>query len=160
MARKHTARASQSRQEQQGAGTALASRPESGTMREMVEKMERFFQNPWDFLSGSWTQSFEPKIDMEQTAKEIVVTAKLPGYGRDDVSVDLTEDSITVRGYKSSSRESKKEGSYREEQSFVRSLWLPDEILAEQAKASFKGDTLEIRLPRAKEARVRKLEVQ
>lgn len=149
MARKHLPVSSN-----RGESSLLESSGEG--LRGMVERMERFFEKPWDFFGAT----IEPKLDIEQTPKELIVSARLPGYTRDDVTVDLTEDSITLRGCKSSSKESRKHGSYREEQTFVRSMTLPASVKTGEAKASFKGDMLEIRLPRDKEADVRRLQIE
>lgn len=146
--------------EMQKSSTALTEgRPE--TFQGLVERMDRFLQNPWELLGSSF-QAFEPRIELEQKPGEIVVSARLPGYSREDVSVDLTEDSITLRGSKRSSKGGREGGGYQEssEQSFVRSMTLPAAIKTGEAKASFKGDKLEITLPRAKEADVKRLDIQ
>lgn len=155
MARKHAP----SKRLQSGS-SALAER-QPGTLQSFMERMDRFFENPWELLGPS-LQAFEPRIELEQRPNEIVVSARLPGYRRDDISVDLTEDSVTLRGRRAILKESRKGGGYQEssEQSFVRSIMLPAAVKAGEAEASFKRERLEIRLPRAKQAQVQRLDIR
>lgn len=125
-------------------------------LRGLVGRMEGLFERPLDILNSV----FESRLEIEQTAKELIVRARLPGYSKEDLTVDLTDDSVTVRGVRGSSSQTRRHGSSAEQterSSFTQSVTLPAAIRPEGAKASFKGDRLEIRLPRAKEARVRRL---
>lgn len=126
-------------------------------MRGLVEPMERLFEPFW-----SASSRLEPRFDVEETPQELIVSAALPGYARDDISVDITENTLTVRGRRSKSEESRRHGALKkrsEEQSFVRRMALPAAVKTGETKASFKGDKLEIRLPRVKEAEVRRVTV-
>lgn len=144
MARKHP-----SSKDIQRGSTAVAPRQED-SLQSLARRLDRFFEAPWEVLGASF-QAFEPRVELEQKPAELVVSARLPGYKREDIAVDLTEDSLTLRGCRSSAKES---------QSFVRSMTLPAAVKASQAKASLKGGKLEIRLPRTKPADVKRLQVE
>ncbi|MBI3299068.1 MAG: Hsp20/alpha crystallin family protein [Elusimicrobia bacterium] len=129
------------------------------SMRGLMERMESFFEKPFDLI-GSLA---EPKVDIEETPMELVVTARLPGFQRGDVAVNVTENSVTLRGCRTTSKESRRHGALEREEmekTFVRSLTLPAPVVLSGAKASFKGDRLEIHLPRMHETEVRSLEVE
>jgi HSP20 family protein len=81
---------------------------------------------------------------------ELVVRADLPGLNKDDVKVDVTEDSITIQGERKREQEEEREGVYRSERaygSFYRVIPLPEGTIADQAKATFKDGVLEVTMP-------------
>ena len=157
MAHKQISRPPQRAEREDDTSRSLLAHPVD-TLRDLVGRMESFFERPMEYIGAA----FEPTLDIEQTPKELVIRARLPGYSKDDISVDLTEDSLTLRGSRRSSRETRKHGGTRAEyteRSFVRSVTLLAAVRTGEAKASFKGERLEIRLPRAKETQVRRLDV-
>jgi HSP20 family protein len=108
---------------------------------------------------GMWA----PEIEVSQHDNELVVRADLPGMKKDDVSVDVTDSDITISGERRQEQQSERGGVYRSERSygrFYRSIPLPDGVMADQAKATFKDGVLEIRMPALESsARGRRLEI-
>jgi HSP20 family protein len=112
---------------------------------------------------GEW-EAWTPTIDVFQRDNELVVRADLPGLKKDDVTVDVTEDSITIRGERKREHEEKREGVYRSERSygsFARVIPLPEGTITDQAKAGFENGVLEITMPAPPEqvTRGRRLEI-
>ena len=69
---------------------------------------------------------------------------------RDEVSVDITDDAVTIQGERKREKEEEREGYYRSERSygsFCRVVPLPEGAITEQAKATFKDGVLEIAMP-------------
>ncbi|HXT01320.1 MAG TPA: Hsp20/alpha crystallin family protein [Elusimicrobiota bacterium] len=129
-------------------------------MRETVEPMERFFEKPWTAL-GRFPRM--PEVNFEEKPSEIVVSARLPGLKREDVKIDVTEETLTIRVEQARSQEQRKHGVLRRSessQSFVRRFALPSPIKTGEVKAAFKDEVLEIHLPRVKETQVRRIEIE
>jgi len=98
---------------------------------------------------GVW-EEWAPEIEVFHRNNEFVVRADLPGLTKDDVKVDITEDSITIQGERKREHEEEREGVYRSERSygsFLRVIPLPEGAMADQAKATFKDGVLEITMP-------------
>lgn len=102
-------------------------------------------------------------IDVYQTPHEIVVQSAVAGIRPEDLDIDVTNDSVTVRG------ERKQEHSVSEEDyiyrecywgRFSRSIILPEEIDAENASVTFKNGVLSIHLPKLKKQSAKKLKVK
>jgi len=109
---------------------------------------------------GIWT----PPVTVEETADELVFTAELPGMTEEQVSIDLENDVLSISGEKSEQRtEGDEERSYhlweRSYGTFRRSFSLPRAVDAAKATARFDKGVLEIRLPKAAEAKGRKIEI-
>jgi HSP20 family protein len=125
------------------------------TLRGLAERMERFFESPWEAIS-----EMGPRVEIEQTGKDIIVRARLPGYAREDVHVDVTDDSVTLRGSRSSESQSRRHGRASEQEWFSRTLTLPAPVKTGHVTASFKDGMLEVRMPRLKETSVRRVNVE
>ena len=47
----------------------------------------------WDAMDGGW-----PKVDIDETDRELLITADLAGMDRDDVDVSVADGVLTIRG--------------------------------------------------------------
>jgi HSP20 family protein len=139
-------------------------------------------QNPWgeldrlahrlsritDWPNGTFPQltaspGWVPAVSVEETPTELVLTAELPGVAPADVEIEMENNVLTLRGQKSEEniQESDRrvhvwERSYG---SFQRSFTLPRTVKADQISADFDAGLLRIRMPKAPEARSRKIEI-
>lgn len=106
---------------------------------------------------------FVPPVDIEETSDAFVLRADLPGASQKDVKVSILGDTLTIRGERRH-EETKDQGHlHRTERSFgafERSFTLGSAVRNDQIKASFKDGVLEVRVPKAEEARMREIEVQ
>ncbi len=147
-------------------------------MRRMIDRMERLFEEEWDFGVGPARFRFrwegpameelrgfrEPLADVFETDKEVVVTVELPGVRKEDIEVNVTENSVEVKAEVKIEAKEEKEGVYRVERSykgFYRMIPLPTEVKPEEAKATYKNGVLEIRIPKVKESgKAKKVKVE
>jgi HSP20 family protein len=127
--------------------------PPFSMMRRLAEEMDRAFD---DFRmpmrlgrTSPWGESaeFQPAVDMFERDGRLIVRADLPGMSRDDVTVDITPDSVRIEGERKYEHESQEEGVYRTERSygsFCREIPLPQGIKTDDATAKFKDGVLEV----------------
>src|SRR5215475_10095288 len=96
-----------------------------------------------------------PHIDVRESDKEIVVEAELPGIDEKDISLNLQDGVLTIRGEKKHEHDEEKE-NYRVMErrygSFQRSLRLPDTVDEDKVEASFDNGVLKVRIPKRPEA--------
>jgi HSP20 family protein len=131
------------------------------TLERFADQMDRIFE---DFgfgrsaFGGNWfgapqrvmPQMWAPDVEISQHDNELVLRADLPGLNKDDVSIDVTDEGVTISGERRQEQESERGGVYRSERtygSFRRTIPLPDGAMADQAKATFKNGVLEITMP-------------
>ena len=137
----------------------LARSPFRELAREMEETFGRFFP-AWSEERG---YAWMPAVDMVEEKDEIVVKADLPGLDQKDIEVTVQDSTLTIRGERKEEKEEKKEDYYYAERSygaFVRSLPLPNGVEADKVKATFKKGVLEVRMPKAKEAKGKTVEIK
>jgi HSP20 family protein len=125
-------------------------------MRQMQDQLDRTFSNLW---SGSGTASswasdqpfgpsdWAPPMDVFQRGNDLVIRADVPGLTKDDITVDIADDQLTIRGERRYDHEEERDGVFRTERSygsFCRVVPLPQGAIADSAKASFTNGVLEI----------------
>src|SRR5262245_40861357 len=77
----------------------------SERMHGRVEPVQRFIENPWAGLGNQ-----QVWCDIRETPKEIIVWAILPGWKKNDVRVDLSENSLTIAGSRTRGGERRSHG--------------------------------------------------
>jgi HSP20 family protein len=122
-----------------------------------------WLRSPSRDIEPEWG-AFGPDVDVFQRGNELVVRADLPGLKKDDVTVDVTEDSVSIQGERRREHEEERKGVYRAERSygsFSRVIPLPEGTITDQAKATFENGVLEITMPTPPEqvTRGRRLEI-
>lgn len=108
---------------------------------------------PFPQMPGMFGQNF-PKVDVKETAKEVVVVADVPGVAPQKVNVEISESAVKISGTVESETETKDKNFYRKErvsQSFSRVIPLPCLVKHEGVKATAKDGTLTIVLPKKNE---------
>lgn len=125
-------------------------------MRRLTEDMDRMFSNVTARGGREEYGVWMPPIEVFQLDDKIKVCAELPGINKDDVKVEVTEDSLVIHGERKQEHEEKREGYYHSERSygsFYRSVPLPHDAKIEEAKAEFKNGVLEVTIPAPESAR-------
>ena len=127
--------------------------------REMEDAFGRFPAWPWGEQERGWA----PAVDMIDRDDEVVLRADLPGLDEKDIEVTVEDGTLAIRGERKEQKEEKKEDYYYSERSygaFARALPLPATVEADKVKATFKKGVLEVHLPKAKEAKGKKIEIK
>jgi len=104
-----------------------------------------------------------PAVDVFEEKDDIVVKAEIPGMDKDNIQVNLTDHTLTIKGEKKKEEEVKEENYFRSERSygsFFRTLELPRDVHADKVKATFKNGVLEVRMPKTEEAKAKEIKVK
>jgi HSP20 family protein len=129
---------------------------------QMFDGMLDNWARPMNLLDrslGSWM----PQIDVRETAKEIRVTAELPGMEEKDLEVSFLDGALTIKGEKNEEHEEEKGDVHRSERQygmFERTIPLPSEVDVDKVKATFKKGVLKITLPKTREAQTNRRLIQ
>ena len=135
------------------------------TLSEMEQWFEDALHRPFfgfhrlplaNLLGERRSGDFVPSVDVFDEGNELVIKAELAGIKREDIKVELSGNTLTLRGEKRGEEKVERKDYYRLEQSygtFSRTRGLPEGVNVEQVKASYKDGLLEIRIPRIVESR-------
>jgi HSP20 family protein len=138
--------------------------------QQMEHLFEDFFNRRWlrPFSSDwpAWSTKLEtktPKVDVVDRETEVFVKAELPGFNKDEIEVNVTGNSITVKGSARKEEEKDADNYHQREivSSFVsRTVPLPCEVDGDNAKAKLKDGMLEVTIPKAKGAQTKRIEIE
>ena len=120
-------------------------------------ELERFFEDSWEGMD------FSPAIDVRQEKDDVIVETAIPGIDPDKIDISVENDVLTISGHTEEKKEIKHEDYYRKEireGSFSRSVILPMGVRAEQAEASYDKGILKISLPKAEEAKPKRIAIK
>ena len=125
-------------------------------MRQMQDQLDRAVSGLWSGggTPSSWAadttfspSDWSPAIDVFQRGADVVIRADVPGLSKDDITVDIADDQLTIRGERRYDHEEERDGVFRSERhygSFCRVVPLPQGAIADSAKATFNNGVLEI----------------
>lgn len=127
-----------------------------GLRNELDRLLGDFFEGP-----SSNASRFTPPTDMWETEDAFVVAIEMPGFDRDGIDVAIERGSLTVTGRREIDAAEDQEFHLRERSAgqFRRSFSLPASIRTSDVSARFEDGVLRIELPKAEEARTKKIEV-
>ncbi|MFI5350631.1 MAG: Hsp20/alpha crystallin family protein [Elusimicrobiota bacterium] len=93
-----------------------------------------------------------PEADVEEGPREISVSFALPGVGKPDIHVQVTEETLTISGRRREEADAVPEAGRREipRGEFLRRVRLPAEVKPESAKAVYRDGVLRVTLARTK----------
>jgi HSP20 family protein len=136
-------------------------------IRRIPDLIDEFERLPDHFL-GSWRPLvlqpvFTPTVDIHEEKDKLVVKAELPGVAKDDLEVTLDENTLRIQAEKKHEEVTDGTDYYACERHFghySRLISLPFRVDAEKASASLDDGVLEIRLPKAEEAKSRQIALQ
>ena len=128
---------------------------------DFAAELEHWWSRPFSFFPAPFLRSFRgagrapfaltPAMDVYEKDNVVYVKAELPGLKKEDVTVQVDGDQLTIRGESKSESEVKDEQYYRSERtfgSFFRRMPLPAGVKAEQIQATLKDGVLEVSIPK------------
>ncbi len=133
--------------------------------RDIREEMDRPFGRALlpGRLWGSGKALFAPDVDMRDEKDRIIVKADIPGINKEDLSITVKDDLLTLKGERKESHEKKDKDyfcSERFEGSFVRVIELPSGVKSADVKATYKDGVLEIVLPKDENSKPNEVRIQ
>jgi len=105
---------------------------------------------------------WRPIVDIYDTEKAIIINAELPGLSRDDITLGVKENILTLKGERKADNEVKEENYYRQERcfgTFERAFTLPGTVDFEKIKANFKDGILMIEIPKPEEKKPKQISI-
>lgn len=104
-----------------------------------------------------------PKVNVKETKDSVVVKAELPGVAEEDVTIEVSDNVMTISGEKKEEKEEKDEGYHHKEMyvgAFSRSFTLPSEVKSEKAEAEMDNGILTVTVPKIAPKQAAKITVK
>jgi HSP20 family protein len=130
-------------------------------LTEIQEEMNRLFDTSLR-RHGAIEGAFIPALDVVEEKDSILVKADLPGLTKDDISVAIQDNVLTIKGERKYDVEKKEANYYRRERAhglFTRSIELPVGVDSGKVSATFRDGVLHVTLPKAESAKPKEIKV-
>lgn len=100
--------------------------------------------------SGLVPAEWSPRVDVLQREGQVLFRADLPGLSKDEVKVEVTDDTLTIQGERKHETKEQREGYFYNEcthGTFYRAIPIPEGVDTSRATAEFRNGVLEIAMP-------------
>ncbi len=112
-----------------------------------------------DLAPAAWS----PPVDIYETAEDFVLKAELPGLSKDDIDIQVRDNTLTLRGERRLKKDVKQDNWLRVERAtgtFQRVFTLPTDFQTDKVRAVFKDGMLEVSVPKAEEAKPKQIKIE
>ena len=122
------------------------------TRQNPFDEIEQFFKRMGrEFEESGLASLRDVSVDVSETDDTIVVAADLPGYETEDIDISASGRELTISAERSAADEESGDRYIRRERtrsSVERSLTLPEEVVEEEASATYNNGVLTVTLPK------------
>ena len=104
-----------------------------------------------------------PALDISERKDAYLVTVELPGLKSEDLDITMEDGLLTIQGERHFANDSSEQQFHRVERrygAFRRAITLPAHVMAEGIQASFEDGVLQILVPKAEEAKPKRIQVR
>lgn len=105
---------------------------------------------------------WRPMVDIYETENGVVLRVDLPGVKKEDVSVEIKENILTLKGDRAEDCDVRQENYLRRERCcgrFQRAFNLQHIVSPDKVKAKFKDGVLEVEIPKPEQEVVKKIKI-
>ncbi|MBA4336207.1 hypothetical protein C0416_00340 [bacterium] len=102
-------------------------------------------------------------LDVYQTSSHIVILAPIAGVKIEDMSVEISDDVLTIKGHRHMENTVQEENYFTQEcfwGDFSRSIVLPASVDTNSISADFKDGVLEIKIPKVEKIRSKVIRIK
>jgi HSP20 family protein len=129
----------------------------------LQSRLNRMFVDPTAYAEAEGVGTWAPPVDVIEEPDRLVFRAEIPGVSKDDIDVKVENGTLILRGEKKLATENDTNTVHRTERfygSFTRSFALPSNLDTDKVEARYKDGVLTLLIPKAEEARPRKITIQ
>lgn len=110
-------------------------------------------------LRGTWN----PAVDIKETDKAYTFMVELPGMNSEDLDVEISGETLVIRGKREENKEESQEGYLRKERyfgTFYRSFRIDGPVQADKVEAKYNKGILEIVVPKTAQSTAQRIKVK
>jgi HSP20 family protein len=132
--------------------TNLRNNPFLSIQNSIDQAMANFYTNLKPLSSEDWEKfSINPAADIVEGDNDIKIEIEMPGMGPEDIKLTINNNTLTIFGEKTTSKQDKGKNYLTREISYghyERCIPIPNYLDTNKAEASFKKGMLWIRIPK------------
>jgi HSP20 family protein len=128
--------------------------PSFGRLSNLQDELDQIFESP--------LRAWAPALDVHEDKESFTIRAELPGMKREDIEVSVQDGALVISGERAEEKVDEGTEVHRQERyfgRFSRALTLPTAVAGDKVKASYKDGILTVVLPKAEEAKPKRITV-
>ena len=136
-----------------------------GDLLGMQNRINQLFEDdffkpvkPQEYSSSSWI----PSTDIYETKDAYVFNMELPGMSKEDLVIELNNNTLSIKGEKKEEKDIKEDSFHRIERSsgsFSRCFSIPKNVNSTKIEASMKNGILKVKIPKVEEAKTKSIAI-
>jgi len=131
---------------------------------DLQRTLSDFFEGSYSKTTGENTalNTWTPPVDIYEDENEFLLKIELPEMSKEDIKVNLNENTLSISGERKFENEEKRDGYHRVERrygQFYRSFTLPPNVNTDAIGAQYKDGVLRLTLPKREEAKPKQISV-
>jgi HSP20 family protein len=117
--------------------------------REVERLFDEIIHRPWGFCRD--VRGWNPSLDLYETADAFILEADLPGVKADDLQIDIENNFVVLRGWRSldNNRDGRFHTMERSSGYFMRRMELPERVDKDAVKLEFCEGVLRVIMPKS-----------
>ncbi len=136
--------------------------PRSSGLPEFRRELDRLFDDFWStpsvFTGGEFASAWHPMTDIEEADDHFLLTIDVPGMKKEDLNIEIVNDSILISGERK--QEEKSKGySERRYGRFQRAFALPTHVEAAKIEAQYSDGVLRVYVPKSEAAKPKTVKI-
>ena len=144
--------------------TQLTRRTSDRRLRDLQREVDSIFDQFFGRSEDEDTSAvWAPRTDLSETDDAFHIRLDVPGMTKDDITINLQNNTLTVSGERTSERTDEGEEYVRVERAFGnfhRTFTLPNAVDRENVEAAYEDGVLTIHVPKTEESTRRQIEIQ
>lgn len=117
--------------------------------REVERLFDEIIHRPWGFCRD--VRGWNPSVDLYETADAFILEADLPGVKADDLQIDVENNCVVLRGWRSLEKDQSDGQFHTMERSsghFMRRMELPERVDKDAVRVEFCKGVLRVIMPK------------
>jgi HSP20 family protein len=124
----------------------------------LLDELDRLFEAGFPALNHGPSFGAFP-VDVYQDNDSVIVRAELPGFRKEDLRVDVADDTLTITG-RFATGETKDKDAAKTETSLERAIALPENLNYDKVTAAYENGVLTVTLPKREEVKPKTVAVE
>jgi HSP20 family protein len=126
----------------------------------LLDEMDRLFEVGFPALARGGTGNYGAfPIDLYQDKEGVIVRSELPGFRKEDLHVQVADDTLTISGHLAAGDQKEKD-TVQTETAVERAISLPENLDYEKVSAHYENGVLTVRLPKREETKPKTVAVE
>lgn len=124
--------------------------------------VDRFFYG-WPAFDRDTDLTWSPRVDINETEKEVLIDAELPGIEKKDIKVEVKDGLLTISGERKQENKAEDRENCCVERhygKFERSFSLGDLVESDKVSAKYKNGVLSLTLPKKEAALPKEVSIE